>query len=270
MSERVALFIAGVQKAGTTSLDAYLRLHPSLAAASVKETHFFDDESLGWDSPPYDRLHTFYPPLREGTLRYEATPISSFWAPAMARICRYNPSALIILLLRDPIARAWSHWSMEVHRGAETLSFSDAIRKGRRRFAGAPLGPEWRDYSYVERGLYLSQLRRTLMLFPDSQLLFLDSQSLLNDAAGTLARIADFAGIEPFPVVPEMRARPNPLQGIAPDRRDVALLKELFAEDAREAVALAGIDAGHWPTLRSEEIDMAVQSPITRPSRQGW
>ncbi|MBR0669128.1 sulfotransferase domain-containing protein [Roseomonas hellenica] len=252
MSERVGLFVAGVQKAGTTSLDAYLRLHPALAGPSVKETHFFDDESMTWDAPAYERLHGFYPPFRDETLRFEATPATSFWAPALGRIRRYNPSARIILLLRDPIARAWSHWSMEFHRGAETLPFCDAIRSGRQRFAGAPLGPEWRDYSYVERGLYLGQVRRALMLYPESQLLFLDSQSLLNDAAGTLARIADFAGIAPFPAVPEMRERQNPRHGAAPDPRDVALLKDLFAEDAREAVTLAGIDADHWPTLRAD------------------
>lgn len=254
MNERVGLFVIGVQKAGTTSLDAYLRLHPSLAGPAVKETHFFDDEDVAWDAPPYERLHSYYPFPVEGRLRFEATPASSFWPPALGRIRRYNPAARIIMLLRDPIARAWSHWAMESHRGVEALSFSDAIRSGRQRVADAPLGPAWRDYSYVERGLYLPQVRRALMLFPDSQLLFLESQSLLKDAAATLARIADFAGIEAFPPVPEIRERPNPLRGLAPNGRDVALLKDLFVEDAREAVALTGIDADHWPTLRSGDI----------------
>lgn len=256
MTERVGLFVAGVQKAGTTSLDAYLRLHSSLVGPQVKETHFFDDESVTWDAPDYARLHAFYPPPREGALRFEATPVSSFWTPALGRIRRYNATARIIILLRDPIARAWSHWSMEIHRGAETLSFSDAIRGGRRRLAEAPLGAAWRDHSYVERGFYLAQIRRALMLFPDSQLLFLDSRSLLNDAAGTLARIAEFSGIAPFPAVPLIRERPNPNPRTAPNQRDTALLRELFVEDAREAVALAGIDADHWPTLRSDGIGL--------------
>ncbi|MFG1432038.1 sulfotransferase domain-containing protein [Xanthobacter sp. V2C-8] len=258
MSERVGLFVAGVQKAGTTSLDAYLRLHPALAAPSEKETHFFDDESIDWSAPPYERLHAFYPPPREGLLRFEATPITSFWPPALARIRRYNPAARIILLLRDPIARAWSHWSMEAARGAESVSFSDAITIGRRRLANAPLGPEWRDCSYVERGFYLGQVRRALLLFPEAQLLFLEAQALLSDAAGTLARIADFAGIAPFPPVPEIRERPNPCPGAEMSASDAAVLKALFADDAREAVALAGIDAGHWPTLAPDGAGPAV------------
>ncbi|MBZ9674404.1 sulfotransferase family protein [Mesorhizobium sp. ES1-1] len=249
MNQKVGLFVAGVQKAGTTSLDAYLRMHPSLCGPIIKETHFFDDESIAWNSPPYERLHGFYPSSGKRALRFEATPVSSFWGPSMARIRRYNPGARIVILLRDPIARAWSHWSMEVHRGAERFSFSEAITVGRGRFAAAPLGPEWRDYSYVERGFYLAQIRRALLLFPHSQLLFLDSRSLAEDATGTLARIAAFAGIEPFPNVPEMRAMPNPRPGGGPSARDTALLRALFADDTREAVALAGIDARHWPTL---------------------
>ncbi|WAC29198.1 sulfotransferase family protein [Ancylobacter sp. SL191] len=249
MSERVGLFVAGVQKAGTTSLDAYLRQHPALAAPSVKETHFFDDEALTWEDPPYERLHAFYPPARAGVMRFEATPISSFWPPALARIRRYNPQARIILLLRDPIERAWSHWSMEVHRGTETLSFSDAITVEPARLKGAPLGPAWRDQSYVERGFYLGQVRRALLLFPDTQLLFLESRALAADPAGTLARIAAFAGIDAFPPVSPRRERANPFPHRVPQPRDVARLRELFAPDTRAAVALADIDAAHWPTL---------------------
>lgn len=249
MSPRVGLFIAGVQKAGTTSLDQYLRQHGELAAPAVKETHFFDDETLDWTAPPYERLHAFYPPPRAGQMRFEATPISSFWTPALGRIRRYNPQARIILILRDPIERAWSHWSMEVHRGTETFSFAEAITTGRARLVGAPLGPAWRDHSYVERGFYLPQIRRALLLFPDAQLLFLESRALADDPAGTLARIAAFAGIAPFPPVAPLRERANPLAGAAPRPEDVALLRALYATDTRAAVALAGIDAAHWPTL---------------------
>lgn len=252
MSERIALFLAGMQKAGTTSLDAYLRRHPSLSGATVKETHFFDDESVSWDAPPYERLHAFYPPAQKGVLRFEATPATSFWAPALQRIQRYNSSARIVLLLRDPTERAWSHWCMEFHRGTETLPFAEAIRSGRQRLDQARLDVAWRNWSYVERGFYGEQLRRARALFPDGQLLFLESDALRSDPAGTLARIAAFAGIDAFPDVPDMAERGNPLPGLCPRPDDVTLLQATFAADCREAVALAGIDARHWPTLATD------------------
>ena len=54
---QVDFFIIGVQKGGTTAIDSYLRHHPSVQMASVKEIHFFDDEQIDWSNPDYTRLH---------------------------------------------------------------------------------------------------------------------------------------------------------------------------------------------------------------------
>lgn len=260
--ERVGLFIAGVQKAGTTSLDAYLRLHPDLIGPSVKETHVFDDETLDWSQPPDERLHAFYPPARRDELRFEATPITSFWPPALARVRRYNPHARIVIILRDPIERAWSQWCMQRHHGTEPLAFAEAIREGRRRLeAGAPESA-WRLFSYVERGMYTAQIRRALMLFSDKQVLLLDHATLFRDVAGALRRIADFANIAPFPRVPHIRANSNPYPQDGPSPADIAYLRGVFAEDAREAVQLAGIEASHWPTLQD--------GPTLESSTMSW
>lgn len=251
MSDRVGLFIAGVQKAGTTSLDAYLRLHPGLAGPSVKETHVFDDETLDWREPPDERLHAHYAPGNTG-LRFEATPITIFWPPALARVRRYNPRARIIIILRDPIERAWSQWSMERHHGTEDLEFAQAIRAGRSRIKPGEYGPALRYFSYVERGLYTAQIRRALMLFPAAQVLFLDYARLFADVPAALARIADFAGLPPFPEVPYIRTRSNPRPGETISPADIAYLRGIFREDAREAVALAGIEGSHWLTFRPD------------------
>ncbi|WP_185969773.1 sulfotransferase domain-containing protein [Rhizobium straminoryzae] len=262
-AERVGLFIAGVQKAGTTSLDVYLRSHPSLAGARVKEPHFFDDESLDWSNPPIERLHALYPPPVTGTLRFEATPISSFWPHALERIQRYNATAKIILLLRDPIERAWSQWSMQLDRGTETLSFPEAIEAGPRRLISEPLGRAWRDHSYVERGFYLYQIRRVLSLFPASQVLFLESRGLAADPVGTMARIAGFLDLAPFPPVSSLRERQNPVPDLAPQPKDILRLRDLFVADARATVAVTGIDARHWPTLAADPVAAFLASRRT-------
>jgi hypothetical protein len=93
---------------------------------------------------------------------------------SLERIAAYNPRMRLILIFRDPIERAWSHWKMEYARGAETESFAWSIRDGRSRVdAGSVRAGLHRVYSYVERGFYGAQVERLLALFPREQVLFL-------------------------------------------------------------------------------------------------
>ena len=159
-------FICGVQKGGTTALDSFLRDHPAIQMARVKEVHFFDDESHSWEAPDHAKLHAFFDDSPRARCRGEATPIYSYWPNAIERLRAYNPAARLILILRHPVSRALSHWRMETSRGWETLPFSAAIRpKARERVRLAPGGVH-RVFSYVERGFYATQIERILTNTP--------------------------------------------------------------------------------------------------------
>lgn len=253
MTLRTELFIAGVQKAGTTSIDAVLRQHPRLQGPVIKETHVFDDETWDWSQDPAACLDSFYPPACPGCLRFEATPITSFWPAALERVKRYNAAARIVIILRDPIERAWSHWCMEKSRGAEILTFPDAIRQGRNRLQQDTGGNAMRVFSYVERSLYLNQVQRAQALFPASQLLFLEFGKLILHPHDTVNRIAAFAGVEPFRHLRMSWLNSNPIRNTGPEPQDTAYLQELLADDARQAAELAGIDASDWLTLDSRK-----------------
>ncbi len=125
----------------------------------------------------------------------------------MPRVRAYNPAARLIFLFRDPVERAFSHWCMEFARGNETLPFGVAIRAETARIPTQP--PKlWdrRIVSYATRGCYAGQVARALDLFPRVQLLFLRSDDLRDDHPATLARIAAFLGIPPFPATPQAAA----------------------------------------------------------------
>jgi hypothetical protein len=243
MSGLVQAIVIGAQKAGTTALFDYLSEEPGVAIPDVKETHFFDDDSLDWSSPDYDLYHRRFP-AADGRLRLEATPIYAYWPNCLERIAAYNPAARLILTLRDPVQRAWSHWRMEYARGAETLPFARCIREGRQRlFAAEPWGCH-REFSYVERGFYGEQVERALNLFTRDQLLVVRAEDLQATPGEALARARDFLGLA-------ARSAPVTARRVHVGRKmdygstltaeDSAFLRDVYAKDMARLEALTGV-----------------------------
>jgi hypothetical protein len=209
-ASRIDFLCLGAQKAGTTSLRAYLRLHPQLDLPE-HELHIFDRDDLDWHDSSAAALQAYIPfpdPSAEARdqrlvqsseliLRGEVTPIYLYWKPCPLRVHRYNPAIKMIVLLRNPVARAYSHWSMELNRGAEKLSFSDAIRAESLRLAIWPEA-QHRVVSYLDRGRYHEQLMRFLALFGRHQLLVLQSEQFYGSPEASLRAITDFLGVEPW------------------------------------------------------------------------
>ncbi|ESZ37776.1 sulfotransferase family protein [Mesorhizobium sp. L2C066B000] len=104
----MGFIVGGVQKSGTTSLFGYLSQHPQLATPSVKEMHFFDDETQNWTEPDYRKLGSFFSDDAGRGIGFDVTPIYLFWPPSLERIKRYNPAIKLVFIFRDPIERAWS------------------------------------------------------------------------------------------------------------------------------------------------------------------
>lgn len=253
MIDKVDVFVAGVQKSGTTALFRYMADHPGLLTGAAKELHFFDDEDRNWASEDFADYHEYFEARDDRAaprLACDVTPIYAFWPTAMARIRAYNPDARIILIHRDPIERAYSHWRMETTRGDETLSFSEAIRSGRDRLEGIdPLDLRHRVYTYVERGFYARQLKHVLEHFPAEHVLLLTSGMLAAEPLSTMNRIAGFLNIVPFrDIVPRLehvgsKALPPPTL------RDIDYLRRLFREDTMRFQQMSGLLLEDWLTL---------------------
>ncbi len=221
-----------------------------------KELHFFDDEALNWQTPNYQLYHANFPVARENQIRYESTPIYSFWPLSLPRIHQYNPAAKLIFVFRDPFERAVSHWKMSRARHVETLPFAEAIRAGRQRLKNLPnTAHEWRVFSYVERGFYAVQVTRALTYFPRRQCLFLRSDDLLNDPAATFAKIANFLDLDQFPAHAAIRenAAPRIDELVPPTGADLDLVARNLQQDLPEFATLTGLDVSAWPT--SQAID---------------
>lgn len=190
--------ILGAQKAGTTALFSYLRAHPRITGPAWKEVSYFDRH--------YARGTRWYRgqfPLARRPLVGEASPSYVFHPLAPARVAALVPEARLIVLVRNPVDRAYSHYQHEVALRREPLSFEDALGKEDERLRGEEermladpsyFSREWWDHTYLARGRYAEQLGRWLAVFPRERLLVVPTEDLSDDAAGTYGRVLDFLG----------------------------------------------------------------------------
>lgn len=209
MSFKVNFLICGAQKGGTTALADYLRLHPRLHIPARKELHFFDNEKISWQNPPYWHYHRSYRHAELEQIWGDATPVYMYWKKSAERIWRYNPSIRLITILRNPITRAYSHWSMEASRGKETLSFDEALKKEEQRCRSV-LPKQHRRFSYVDRGYYSEQLRRLWHFFGREAVLVLRQDDLLKNPCLCLSKVCQHLGIHEMPSFSSSLSRVGP------------------------------------------------------------
>lgn len=242
---RVSFLIGGTQKGGTSALDSYLRLHPEIGMAKEKEVHFFDNErQFEHEEPDYSGYHANFASVSSRSVIGEATPIYMYWYAAPRRVWEYSPAMKWILVLRNPIERAYSHWNMERSRGAESLPFLDALQRERERCREA-LPEQHRVYSYADRGFYTEQIRRLWHFFPAGQTLILKSEELQESPDATLNRVCAFLGIGEMPEATyEMKHVGEYRSAMSDAEREY--LKDLFAAEIRALEKLLGWDCASW------------------------
>ena len=194
---KVGFIICGTQKGGTTALDYYFRKHDKICMAKKKEVHFFDkDKYFKTENLNYDYYHSFFEPHKDHKIIGEATPIYMYWKNAIKRIYNYNSDMKLILVLRNPIDRAFSHWNMEVHRKREHRTFWKAINEELENQEKS--NKQHRTFSYLDRGFYSIQVEKILRYFNRNQVLIIRNQNLRGNLNGTLKQVSNFLSVSEF------------------------------------------------------------------------
>lgn len=229
--------LPGVQKSGTSSLFKYLVQHPGIRKPFVKELHFF---TRTYNPSPttyrkYFPLHAehFFRTrlLHQKFITGEATPDYFFHPLSPQRIQEVVPQVKIILLFRDPVARAYSHYQHLTRYKFTDLSFQDALRKEQE-----VLQEEWRKvqadesywspqlmrYSILNRGQYITHLRYWLRFFPMEQFLILRSKDLYNQPKEVYRQVLEFLELPEWYPRKFKKYNQNPYKGL-----DKGLQREL-------------------------------------------
>ena len=203
------VLIIGAQRSGTSSLYKYLGAHPSVVVPLRKETEFFSRRhARGVD---WYRAH--FPVAVRSRLRghplltFEATPDYLLYPAAPYRAAQLLPAAKIIVLLRNPIDRAFSHYRHTVRLGFEWLTFEEALDAEDSRLADEiremQVNPSFwprafNHFSYVARGLYAMQIQRWLECYARDDFLFIKSEDLFSDPREAFARVLEFLHLPPW------------------------------------------------------------------------
>ncbi len=242
---KIDFLIVGTQKGGTTALDSYLRSHPEICMAVQKEAHFFDDEEcFQHGDPNYYKYHSLFKPNRSNRILGEATPIYMYWKSAPGRIWHYNPRMKIIIILRNPIDRAYSSWYMLQERGIDTLSFWEAIQAESQRLS--EVEPyQHRFYSYIDRGFYSVQLQRIWTYFPRHQTLIILNDDLRTHVKDTLDKVCTFMDISYFRSVEPLNVfSASYVKSMT--RKEREYLKNVFDVEIEKLEHLLGLDLNEW------------------------
>ncbi|MFP4540433.1 MAG: sulfotransferase domain-containing protein [Opitutales bacterium] len=241
-----AFFVYGGMKCGTSSLFAYICQHPHVRRPYRKETHYF---SLGMRMGRSEAWYRAHFPLRarmrRGEITGEATPGYLFETEVAARVARLVPKARLLIILRDPVERALSHYFHEVRMGRERLSLEEAMACEEERLELArSLGPEGKETllhaGYKQRGLYADQIENVLTHFRREQVLVLGSGTLFRQPHVALADAFRFLELSAPETPLDFTAKNTASNRTAAPPRMVEELRRFFAPHNERLFALLG------------------------------
>jgi len=233
-----SFLIVGGQRCGTTSLYRALAAHPAVLKAVLhKGVHWFDvnhERGIDWYRGHFP-LHSTARRIadRTGTpaQAFESSPYYMYHPLAPQRIAATLPDVRLIVLIRDPVERAYSQYVHELARGYETeRDFAVALALERRRLAGEEqrlrdipgyYSHSHQHHAYVERGRYVEHLRRLAAIFGRGRIHVVESEAFFAEPEPVYDSILAFLGLPDFgyPRFDRHNARPrSPMPEAVRDR----------------------------------------------------
>ncbi|MCW2698982.1 MAG: sulfotransferase [Blastococcus sp.] len=219
--------IIGGQRCGTTSMYRTLSQHPAvLKAVRHKGVHYFDtdyDHSMAWYRAHFPLERTAAAVERRTGVRpltFESSPYYGFHPLSAERIDRDLPGVKVIVLLRDPVERAYSAHAHELARGFEDQEFEKALALEETRLAGEAerlvAEPHYVSHAhqhqgYLQRGRYVDHLQRLEKVFGRDRMHVVDSHRFFTDPEPVYDAVLEFLGLPHtgYPLFEQHNARPR-------------------------------------------------------------
>lgn len=190
----VDFIIAGTMKGGTTAAITNFSKHPDISMVK-KEIHFFDKKEIYQKGIEWYMSHFNYSKKMVG----DKAPDVMYQHSCLELLQIVNPSVKIILFLRNPIERAYSHWKMTRDLFRNKASFEDCVNDEiENRWGENTLYDVSFWHHFVQRGLYYSQIERILKYFPKNNIHILITENVKNDMDKEYQKVFDFLGLPEY------------------------------------------------------------------------
>ena len=194
---KVDFFIVGAPKAGTTSLYKYLNQHQDVVMSSVKEPNYFSNEELESQDLYYASknitdekdYHSLFQANGEKKKLGEASVSYLFYPKVSKRIFTYNKDAKIIIILRNPVDRAYSHYKMDFRLGFVKRDFEDLVLNNNQE--GSLFYQQ-----YIDLGLYHLQVKSYIDEFGSTNVCVMFYEDLKKDRATFVNNIFSFLNLK--------------------------------------------------------------------------
>ncbi len=243
--------VVGAQRCGTTTLFRLLSDHPDVMRPSFsKGIGFFDLEyrrGMRWYRAHFPlRRPAWLFGRRARRLTFESSGYYCYHPLAAERIARDLPGVRVVMLVRDPVERAWSAYKHERARGFEDLDFEEALDREPERLSGEVerlrtepgyRSFEHRHHSYLARGRYFEQVTRLQAALGSDRVRVVDAGRFFEDPAAEFTELTEWLGLPGHPPesVDRWNARPGDLEPALRRR-----LEEYFAPHDRALAGLVG------------------------------
>lgn len=186
----VDVMIAGAEKSGTTSLASYLSQHPSIVSHRQLEMAYFvrDTEyDLGYN----EAIKKYYSDSKAGQIILAKTVDVMYFNATMKRLHQHNPHCKIIVVLRDPVSRAYSaYWHKRSVGLEESETFEEALLND------SKTGINHVNHFYRDRGIYYRQIQSLYDCFGTNQVSVILLDDLIADPDKIMHEILDFVGVD--------------------------------------------------------------------------
>jgi len=198
--------IIGSISSGTTSLYNYLIQHPKILPAYRKEIYFFDlnySKGINW----YRAYFPLFWEKQKNFVTGEATATYLRHPLCPKRIALTLPNVKMIILLRNPVDRAYAFYHSRKEHGDELMTFEEAIEQEDKRLEGEMarmldneeyFARNYYTYGYLSGGIYIEQLKKWMEIFPKKQFLILQSEKFFDEPSKTLDQVTKFLELPNF------------------------------------------------------------------------